>query len=94
MTERVLSERHLSFRELLAYVTGWALLAACFTVRHDDHVLTALAIVGLLTLPGTLIAGAIGFVIGGRRLFRSAALCGTSLWILANVVPAMSFFRG
>ena len=94
MIDRIESERHLSLRELIAYVTGWALLAACFTVKHDDDLLTSLAILGLLILPGTLVVGAIGFAVGGRRLFRPAALCGTSTWILANFIPAMSIFRG
>lgn len=79
--------------ELLAYLTGWALLAACFTVDHDNDVSATLSIIGLFTLPGTLIFGAIGFAFGGRRLFRPAALCGSALWILANIIPAINFAR-
>ena len=93
MIDRMNSPRHCSSRELFAYVAGWALLAACFTIKHDDHVLTTLALLGLFTLPGTLVFGAIGFAVGGRRLFPPAALCGTSLWILGNVIPLVSIFR-
>jgi len=94
MIDRFDSERRFSSGELVAYVTGWALLFACFTVEHDDHLLTNLALLGLLTLPGPLVAGILGFAVGGRRLFRPAALFGTSTWMLVNVIPAMSIFRG
>ena len=73
--------------EMLAYLTGWAMLAACFTVDQSNDLLATLSILGLFTLPGTLIFGAIGFVFGGRRLFRPAALCGSALWILGNLLP-------
>jgi hypothetical protein len=91
--ERVKSSRHYSTQELLAYLTGWALLGACFTVDHDNAVSSFLSLVGLLTLPGLLIFGVIGYVMGGRRLFRPAALCGTSVWILANTIPTLFFGR-
>lgn len=91
MSSSVTSDRYCSVIEMLGYVTGWALLAACFTVDQSNHVLAALSILGLFTLPGTLIFGAIGFAIGGRRMFRPAALCGSSLWILGNIIPAIQW---
>ena len=94
MIDRFNTARHFSSRELIGYVTGWAMLAACFTVEHDDTVLTTLALLGLLTLPGALVLGALGFAVGGRRLFRPAALCGASIWMLLNVIPALSIFNG
>ncbi len=93
MSESMSSGRHCSMLELLGYLTGWALLAACFTVDRDNDVLATLSMFGLFTLPGTLIFGAIGFAFGGRRLFRPAALCGSALWILANIIPAINFVR-
>lgn len=41
----------------------------------------------LLVLPGLLLGGTAGFVIGGRKLFWPAGVCCASIWILANVVP-------
>lgn len=94
MIDSIQTERNFSSGELIAYVTGWALLGACFTVKHDDSVLTSLALLGLLTLPGALVAGAIGFAFGGRRMFLPAVLCGTSTWMLVNVIFAIRIFGG
>ena len=91
MSPNVNSGRYCSVLEMLGYLTGWAMLAACFTVDHSNNLLAALSILGLFTLPGTLIFGAIGFAFGGRRMFRPAALCGSALWILGNIIPAIRF---
>lgn len=81
--------RYVRLRELLGYVTGWGLLAACFTVNHDVAWQSNLALIGLFALPGVLIVGGIGFLVGGRKLFLRASLIGSSLWILFNLVPQL-----
>ena len=87
--ERVNSPWHYSTADLLVYVAGWALLSACFTVEQSNDLAAALSLLGLLTLPGALVCGTIGYAVGGRRLFRPAALCGTSVWMFANVIPVI-----
>lgn len=82
-------DRRCSTGELLAYLTGWALLAACFTVDHDNELASVIALAGLCALPGPLIMGPLGFLLGGRRLFVPASLFGASIWIVLVLVPAM-----
>lgn len=81
--------RYLHLSELLGYVTGWGLLGACFTLNHDVAWQSSVALVGLFALPGILIVGGIGFLVGGRRRFLPAALIGLALWILCNLVPQL-----
>lgn len=80
-------DRRYTTIELLAYITGWSLLVSCFNVDQDSSFAAAFSLLGLFLLPGFLICGTLGYVAGGRRLFLPAALCGTSVWMLVNIIP-------
>ena len=76
-----------STSELFAYVTGWTLLMGSITSQMNSPAWTSFSMLMLLVLPGLLLGGTVGFVIGGRKLFWPAGVCCASLWILANVIP-------
>ena len=90
VVQHATSPRYCALSELIAYVTGWALLGACFRVNHDIAWQTNLALLGLFALPGILIIGGIGYAVGGRKFFLPAALFGSSLWIFLNLIPLVN----
>ena len=88
MTERVdRLRRSFSTAELFVYFNGWIMLLGCFVFQPRGALMESLMLLGLLTLPGLLFCGTLGYLWGGRKMFLPAAVFGASFWMLANMVP-------
>ena len=84
-----MTSRRFSTRELIAYVTIVAALAAVWCLDDPSPLLGVPA----LFLPGAMIAGPIGLAFGGRKCFIPAALIGSILFFILLLIPAMNAVR-
>jgi uncharacterized membrane protein YczE len=78
--------RKFSTGEFLTFMTVIAVVCSVWFVDKPN----ALLAVPAMILPGALIAGPIGFLIGGRKWFVPAALVGSAIWFILILIPAVN----